>query len=234
MVNIYVIENNVNDKLYVGRTSQTLNKRMKSHRANANRYLKNPSVKCLPFQKEMAKLGIKNFRIKLLEVCDDNVANEREVFWTKELNTLEPNGYNCNRGNDQLSKRLDLIGKSFGKLTVVKFAYLKNNNTYWECKCACGNTTIVRGSKLLNGHTQSCGCICRENTSKSNHNRCLHCYIDDKYVNLKDFCRNNGISYAMVRQRVRKLNYTITDALSKPSKKCGYLGIEKCRIKEVV
>ena len=28
MVNIYVIENNINNKLYVGRTSQTLNKRI--------------------------------------------------------------------------------------------------------------------------------------------------------------------------------------------------------------
>ena len=40
MINIYVIENNVNDKLYVGRTSQTLNKRMKNHRASANRHTK--------------------------------------------------------------------------------------------------------------------------------------------------------------------------------------------------
>ena len=233
MVNIYVIENNINNKLYVGRTSQTLNKRMKCHRANANSYLKNSNSKCLPFHKEMAKLGIQNFSIKLLEVCDDSVANEREVFWTKELNTLEPNGYNCNRGNDQLSKRLNLVGKSFGMLTVIKFAYLKNRHTYWECKCSCGNTTIVSGSKLLNSHTQSCGCICSENASKSNHNRCLHCYIDDKYVNLKDFCKENGISYTMIQQRVRKFNYTITDALSKPSKKCGYLGIERYRIKEV-
>ncbi len=76
MVNIYVIENNINNKLYVGRTSQTLNKRMKCHRANANSYLKNSNSKCLPFHKEMAKLGIQNFSIKLLEVCDDSVANE--------------------------------------------------------------------------------------------------------------------------------------------------------------
>ena len=45
MVNIYVIENNINNKLYVGRTSQTLNKRMKCHRANANSYLKNSNSK---------------------------------------------------------------------------------------------------------------------------------------------------------------------------------------------
>lgn len=83
MVNIYVIENSVNDKLYVGRTSQSINVRMKNHKASANRYLKNPSVKCLPFQKEMAKLGIQNFRIKLLEVCEDALANEREVFGLK-------------------------------------------------------------------------------------------------------------------------------------------------------
>ena len=29
----------------------------------------------------------------------------------------------------------------------------------WYCKCDCGNETIVQSSNLINGHTQSCGCI---------------------------------------------------------------------------
>lgn len=47
----------------------------------------------------------------------------------------------------------------FGKLIVIKEAYKKNLQTYWECKCDCGNTTYVSTAKLNSGHTQSCGCL---------------------------------------------------------------------------
>lgn len=51
------------------------------------------------------------------------------------------------------------VGTRFGKLTVIKEAYKMNLQTYWECKCDCGNTTYVPTAHLNNGHTQSCGCL---------------------------------------------------------------------------
>lgn len=59
---------------------------------------------------------------------------------------------------------LDLIGKRYGRLTVL----VKNpvsspsNNTRWDCVCDCGRVTTVIGSKLVNGHTSSCGCFHEE------------------------------------------------------------------------
>ena len=50
-------------------------------------------------------------------------------------------------------------GTHFGKLTVIKEAYKKNLQTYWECKCECGNVVYVPTAKLNSGHTQSCGCL---------------------------------------------------------------------------
>ena len=29
----------------------------------------------------------------------------------------------------------------------------------WECQCDCGNTTVVSGSGLTQGHSKSCGCF---------------------------------------------------------------------------
>lgn len=54
--------------------------------------------------------------------------------------------------------RKDLTGQRFGKLIVIKEAYHKNNKIYWECKCDCGNATIVSTSLLTSGKTSSCGC----------------------------------------------------------------------------
>lgn len=55
----------------------------------------------------------------------------------------------------------DLVGKKFGKLTVIKFSHKKNNTAsyqyYWLCKCECGKDKLISGSNLP--HTKSCGCI---------------------------------------------------------------------------
>ncbi len=53
----------------------------------------------------------------------------------------------------------DLKGQKFGKLTVLSFAEVKNKYAYWNCLCDCGNEKCVRGSNLLSGQTQSCGCL---------------------------------------------------------------------------
>lgn len=61
----------------------------------------------------------------------------------------------------------DLTGKRFGRLIVIKRAdrYYTNSGkrcTYWECKCDCGNQTIVTANHLTSGHTWSCGCAHKE------------------------------------------------------------------------
>lgn len=58
-------------------------------------------------------------------------------------------------------KKLDLVGKKFGRLTVLN--YLKLGKC--ECVCSCGNTSLVFTSNLKRGHTQSCGCLAREKSS---------------------------------------------------------------------
>lgn len=59
-----------------------------------------------------------------------------------------------------MAKRIDLTGKSFGDLKVIKLSDKRgNNNTLlWKCKCSCGEITYVHGYSLLHGHYKSCGC----------------------------------------------------------------------------
>ena len=52
----------------------------------------------------------------------------------------------------------DLTGKRFGRWVVLKFAYTKNNKSYWLCKCDCGTTKEVAGYSLSSGGSLSCGC----------------------------------------------------------------------------
>ena len=41
------------------------------------------------------------------------------------------------------------------------------NEIWYRCKCDCGNEKIIRGNKIASGHTRSCGCYKKEQTSKS-------------------------------------------------------------------
>lgn len=52
----------------------------------------------------------------------------------------------------------DLTNKKFGKLTPLFYETI-NNKVYWTCQCECGNIHKVSANNLINGHTQSCGCI---------------------------------------------------------------------------
>lgn len=60
----------------------------------------------------------------------------------------------CGRSN------IDEIGNKYGKLIVIKkYGTDKFGKSLFECKCACGNSTIVRINSLRTGVTRSCGCL---------------------------------------------------------------------------
>lgn len=59
---------------------------------------------------------------------------------------------------DPIHQVEDLTGKKFGRLTVISYAGRKNNKTYWNCSCECGNTTVADAYSLKNGSIVSCGC----------------------------------------------------------------------------
>lgn len=50
----------------------------------------------------------------------------------------------------------DLTEKRFGML-VAKTHFRKNNRTYWNCECDCGNTAVVSAYSLRSHKTMSCG-----------------------------------------------------------------------------
>lgn len=80
--------------------------------------------------------------------------------------------------NELLSKAQskDLTGQVFGRLTAKYNTGKKlHGKNLWYCECNCGNNIEVITTSLLNGNTQSCGCISSkgemfiENILKENH-----------------------------------------------------------------
>ena len=64
-----------------------------------------------------------------------------------------------------MGKRIDLTGQRFGRLVVINYneeVSKQKKGSHWNCKCDCGNESIVWISDLKKGKTQSCGCLQRE------------------------------------------------------------------------
>lgn len=81
-----------------------------------------------------------------------------------------------------MGKFVDLTGQKFGRLIVEYRAddYISKNGRHrvrWHCRCDCGEECEVIADNLLRGHTLSCGCFCKEQTSNSHIKS--NCYIDN-------------------------------------------------------
>jgi len=64
-------------------------------------------------------------------------------------------------------RRLDLTGKTFGKLRVISFHSMdERGGSNWNCKCSCGNSTVAYGPQLNFGLINSCGCLQKEHAKK--------------------------------------------------------------------
>lgn len=59
-----------------------------------------------------------------------------------------------------MSKLIDLSGKYFGYLKVIKrSANTKDGKAAWLCECKCGTRKVIAASNLRRGDTISCGCM---------------------------------------------------------------------------
>ena len=56
------------------------------------------------------------------------------------------------------TRRLDLSGQRFGRLTVIAPAENIGRRTAWLCHCDCGGERIVKTVHLREGKVTSCGC----------------------------------------------------------------------------
>lgn len=117
MYNIYIIKNKINDKVYVGKTSKSIEERFKTHIKDSVKF---PHRK---LYNDMIKFGYQNFYIKNLDTADNNdSASELEKFYIKKYNSYH-NGYNGNYGGDG-KKLID------DKIWTKIISYINENQDY--------------------------------------------------------------------------------------------------------
>jgi len=86
---IYKIQNNINNKCYIGQTKRTVDKRWKEHcKSKDAMYIDNAIHKHTP----------ENFTVTIIKETTDDLLDELEKKYIIEYNSLYPNGYNLESG----------------------------------------------------------------------------------------------------------------------------------------
>lgn len=153
MYYIYCYTNKINNHKYVGQTNN-IERRKREHKCSA--FNPNREDYNLLFHKKLREYGIENFTFEVLEEIDsndNNLVNEREIYWIKELNSfVRNNGYNLTFGGEGIKierkisiKEADeiktLLEKGFSTKDIcnkykIKESYLSmiNNGIYFYDK----------------------------------------------------------------------------------------------------
>lgn len=86
---------------------------------------------------------------------------------------------------------LDLSGKKFGRLTPIRVVSKDKDKNLWECRCDCGNTSVVATEALTSGNTKSCGCYkADEFKQRVTKHGMKHTKIYGTWLNMKNRCNN--------------------------------------------
>ena len=98
----------------------------------------------------------------------------------------------------------DLVGRKFGRLTVVARApdYIRKDGrkeVMWECRCSCGNPNpviVMSGNlKRKDRGTRSCGCIAREASAERARQNVVELHKANHKINEYNLSGEYGIGY---------------------------------------
>ena len=125
---IYKITNDINDKIYVGQTSGTLEERFKQHKKKIN----SDDGKTFPLYNAMRKYGVEHFSIEMIEQTDN--LQEREQYWIKFFDSYN-NGYNATLGGDGWVRTdydliANLYSQGFSGIEIAQQMGITKNTVY--------------------------------------------------------------------------------------------------------
>ncbi len=115
---IYKITNLINKKIYIGKTTGTLKDRFKKHAWED----KSDNHFRMPIKKAIQKYGQENFTIDLIEECNVEEIDDREIYWISFYDTYKTkNGYNCTPGGEGGNGKRKLSKEQ--ELNVIKLKF---------------------------------------------------------------------------------------------------------------
>lgn len=197
---IYKITNTINDKVYIGQTVKTVEKRFQQHKNNSNKKYFSQIV----LYKAFNKYGIENFICEEIEQIENEKLDEREKYWISYYDSYF-NGYNSTLGGREIQLYdfdIDDIIEKYQELKsarkVAKIIGCDHNSidnilnnagvhryTALEQK-ACPISLEKKGQKFyFDSSTEAAQWLIDTNRVKSRSLKCVRNYLTNNYLKNK-------------------------------------------------
>ena len=120
-----------------------------------------------------------------------------------------------------MSKVRDLVGQSFGRLTVVERAGSRPypGGARWRCRCSCGEEAVVDAVNLRNG-TASCGCLKVEQNRRQWRKEMGRSGQSYLYASYRNSARSRGLLFELSRE----------EFMAMAQLPCRYCGVLPARV----
>lgn len=177
MAYIYKITNDINNKIYVGKTEFSIEKRFQEHCRDAYRERNEKR----PLYAAMRKYGTEHFHIELIEETEN--PNEREIYWIEVFRSFKE-GYNATIGGD---------GKRYLDYDLIIATYYETEST-------------VETAKKCNICVDTVRDILKANNIEPIPSQLVNLRKHGKIVNQYDMNMNFIQSFPSVRAAARALN----------------------------
>lgn len=147
-IGIYKITNLLNGKMYIGQ-SVDIEKRWSTHKAE----LKNNYHYNIHLQNAWNKYGEENFEFSIVEECNIDQLNQREIYWISNFDSYE-NGYNLTSGGgntESFSKsviQFDCVGNELARYASISEAETSTGICYSQISECCSHKRKTAGGYI--------------------------------------------------------------------------------------
>jgi len=195
MACVYVLENKINSKCYVGQTIQSFKRRFKRHMESD-----------MLISRALKKYGQYNFN-QYIYYLPENLLDYYEIEMIKRINSLYPNGYNLETGGNKNKKVSDIVKqkmgaakmrKTLGQSNAAKKIVCLNTKTIYDCGMVLGDRLRKTIPAVCKGKRNSAG-------KGKNGNRLVWAYYGD-YLKMTEEEIQNKILLAN-----KKREYTLEE-----------------------
>lgn len=130
----------------------------------------------------------------------------------------------------------NLLGKRFGKLTVIERDTSKTSERgiYWITRCDCGTIKSIRSTNMITGRTVSCGCYNKEKAQEFDNESAMRSLYRSYQHNAKRRNKYFDLSYDYFKELIVKPCVYCSDQLKQthrhdPSAKASvkFTGIDR-------
>lgn len=103
---------------------------------------------------------------------------------------------------------IDLTGKTYGRLTVIKLSHMTKDGSYWFCSCKCNDkirSKPYKANSIKSGKSLSCGCLHVEAMALKRKNELHHALWNQKYLAYKNNARSRNRSFELTVQDFKEI-----------------------------